>query len=95
MTIQAPDIKPGYPSKGKRLGPAWRDLWSALADSGDYQDGRALATPIAIRHDLAPATLVAVLSRAALAGLLEKEGRNVISGRGNRKRTHYRIKADV
>ncbi len=87
----APDITPGYPSKGAKVGPAWNEAYNALRTANDFQDGRALANEIAPRHDLDPATLIAILSRAALAGLLDKEPRPVASRRGNRNRTHYRV----
>ncbi len=96
-TPEAPDIPgtPGYPGKGKRLGPAWRELWGRLAaDPSTYQDGPELCREIAPAHRLASSTLVAVLSRAAAAGLLEREYRRVeTGGRGPRTRAHYRIKA--
>lgn len=85
----APDITPGYPSKGEKVGPAWNEIYAALR-SPDYQDGRALADEIAPKHGLAPGTLVAILSRAAQKGLLDKEGRMVPGRRGPRTRTHYR-----
>ena len=49
---------------------------------------------MAPKHDLAPATLVALLSRAAKAGILEKDHRPVQSKRGTRSRTFYRIPTD-
>jgi DNA-binding MarR family transcriptional regulator len=91
-TKSVPDISPGYPSNGAKLGPAWAAVWRALDRKGeDYTDGRELAAKVADRYDLKPSTLVAVLSRAALAGLLDKEGRPVTTGRGQRIRTFYRI----
>lgn len=84
----------GYPATTGPLGKAWAEIWNALEDAPDHLDGRALADKVAPKYGLVPATLVAVLSRAAHVGLLEKEARNVSSGeRGMRKRTHYRIKA--
>ena len=92
MTMQtAPDITPGYPSKGEKVGPAWNEIYAALVAANDFQDGRTLANEIAPRHDLNPATLIAILSRAALAGLLDKQPRPVASKRGMRNRTHYRV----
>jgi hypothetical protein len=95
--IDAPDIpnpawpKGGYPTKGAKLGPAWRAIWSTMAQADDFLDGRELAGLVARKHDLAPATLVALLSRAAAAGILAKELRPVTSTRGARNRTFYRI----
>jgi hypothetical protein len=96
MTKTAPDLTPGYPSKGPQIGPAWIDIWRALGRAGDeYQDGTELAAKYAAKYDLAPATLVALISRAAKAGFLEKELRSVDSGRGPRTRSFYRIKDGV
>jgi hypothetical protein len=94
-TLTAPDLTPGYPSKGPKLGPAWNALYRALARGEDFQDGRVLAHKIAPKHDLDPATLVALLSRAAKAGILDKEPRPVMTQRGFRSRTHYRVHADA
>jgi hypothetical protein len=100
MTItvkSAPDIpnpaypKGGYPTKGAKLGPAWSAIWRKLNRADDYLDGRELADQVAPKHDLAPATLVALLSRAAKAGILQKELRPVQTKRGARDRTFYRI----
>lgn len=95
---KAPDIpnpawpKGGYPSKGKRLGPAWDAIWRALERSPVTPlDGKELADKVAAKTELAPATLVALLSRAAAAGILTKEGREVQTGRGPRTRMFYRI----
>lgn len=93
----APDIpnpaypRGGYPTGGAKLGPAWAEIWKRLSNADDYLDGRILADKVALRHDLAPATLVALLSRAAKADVLAKELRPVKSGRGTRSRTFYRI----
>jgi hypothetical protein len=92
MTTQtAPDITPGYPSKGRKLGPAWVSIWQLLGQAQDALDGRELAEDVSGQHDLAPATLVALIQRAAKAGILTREPRAVASGRGDRTRTFYRI----
>ena len=102
--IGVPDISPGYPSKGKKLGPAWSTMWTVLAESGtEFQDGKELAIETAKRYKLVPATLQAVLARAAVAGLLDREIRPVGTSvrkagaravyAGYRSRVHYRIKA--
>jgi hypothetical protein len=98
-TLTAPDIpnptwpNGGYPSKGVKLGPAWLAMWRKLGKAGDeFLDGRSLAESVAPGHELAPATLIALLSRAAKAGLLEKDSRMVKGTRGMRPRTFYRIK---
>ena len=79
MTTQtrAPDISPNYPSKGRKLGPAWARIWSMLDNALVPLDGKELADTVAAEQDLAPATLVALLSRAASAGLLTKEPKDV------------------
>ena len=95
VTSTAPLIDPenNYPSPDYQVGRAWVDVWARLQESTDALDGRVLADEIAPVHDLVPATIVGVLSRAATAGLLTKEGRTVLTGRGTRVRTFYRIKA--
>jgi hypothetical protein len=95
-TRTVPDISPGYPSKGAQLGPAWTKIWRALERSGsEFQDGHELAARVAKTTGLAPATLVALISRAAKAGLLEREARQVkvkiVKRSGMRTRTFYRI----
>lgn len=98
-TVTAPDLTPGYPSAGPKLGPAWTALYNALVDaartSDPFLDGQELSASIAPDYGLADATLVALLSRAAKAGVLAREGRPVRTGRGMRTRTHYRVTADV
>lgn len=104
--IKAPDIpnpaypQGGYPSKGRKLGPAWTRMWSLLDKALVPLDGTELAETVAVEMDLAPATLVAVLGRAAKAGLLVKEPKDVKIERGSaarpmrdttRTRMHYSI----
>jgi hypothetical protein len=93
--LTAPDITPGYPSKGRKLGPAWVSIWQQLSQAEDALDGRELAEDISGQHDLAPATLVGLIQRAAQAGILNREPREVASGRGPRTRTFYRIAPKV
>lgn len=81
----------GYPSKGRRIGPAWREVWAALTAASDWLDGCKLAESVAPKHDLAPATVLVLVSRAAKAGVLERTHRTVMGPRGPRPRTHYRI----
>lgn len=103
IDAKAPEIYPGYPYR-RRVFPAWQAAWDLMRQGGDeYQDGKTLAGRVAARHGLAPGTMQAVLTRAANAGLLERETRAVKicmrSGDGPdrlhdsvRKRTFYRIK---
>lgn len=87
-----PDISPGYPSKGARLGPAWEHIWRILETDGGYLDGHELAETAAQATGLAPSTLVALISRAGRAGILERRPKPVQTQRGNRMRTFYKIK---
>jgi len=102
----APDFNPGYPSKGALLGPAWQHVWTELQrDPEVWRDGRELATTAAEAVGAQPATVVALISRAAYADLLDREGRLVEvdihtrdadghvtkKRRGKRNRTFYRI----
>lgn len=95
MTTAAPDLTPGYPSKGTKLGPAWERLWveldKASQEPDPYVEGRALALKVATDYGLNPSTLTALLSRAAKADLLKRDHRYVTGARGNRMRTHYAI----
>jgi hypothetical protein len=95
-TLTAPDITPGYPSKGKKIGRGWRAAWKAMEEApGEFLDGWELATAAAQGISLAPVTLVAVIRRAANAGLLEREERpvrvKILDREGTRKRMFYRI----
>lgn len=90
----APDITEGYPSKGRKVGPAWNALWEALRGE-DYQDGRELSARIAAEYEVQQATLVAMLSRAHTAGLLDKDIRMVKGTRGDRPRSFYKIAETV
>lgn len=98
-TVTAPDLTPGYPSRGPKLGPAWTALWSHLLTasrtSDPFLDGQELSTEVAPDYGLAPSTLVALLSRAAKAGVLTREGRPVQTSRGTRTRTWYKVPSDV
>jgi hypothetical protein len=98
MTSKTPPmLTDNYPAPGTRLGQGWAALWAELAKASrrvdPYLDGRELAEELAPAHDLNPSTLVALLSRMAKGGILEREGRPVQTGRGSRNRTHYRIPA--
>lgn len=115
MTLhtKAPDIpntawpRGGYPSKGKRLGPAWESIWRALERANDFLDGKELAEKVAGKTGLTASTLTALMSRAAAADILEKDSRPVTvqvelarskthpKGKvinSTRTRTFYRIK---
>jgi len=65
-------------------------MWARLS-TAEAIDGRVLAETVAPKHDLAPATLVALLQRFAQYGYLTREAKLVEVGRVHRTRTHYRI----
>jgi hypothetical protein len=102
LTLKAPDLTPGYPSKGPKLGPAWSAVWAELAKAArrkdPYVDGRVLAESLAAEFELDPATLVGMLSRFAKAGILDRQPRKVtvqiLHRSGKRTRTFYRINTD-
>lgn len=69
MIEQAPDINPGYPSAGERLGPAWASLWRHLGD-GCWHRTKAL-TGLSADLGIAPSTVSNLVRQAAAKGLLE------------------------
>lgn len=90
-TLAAPDLTPGYPSKGARLGPAWEDAWAEFTKApGEWLDGASVWTEVAERHDLSPLTLRGLMFRMASKGHLEREARMVKGDHGFRSRTHFR-----
>jgi hypothetical protein len=92
-TKTAPDLSPGYPSRGAKIGPAWTAVWAELSKSpGEWRDGRVLWMDIAPRYGLASETLRALMFRMASGGILESESRQVQTARGKRSHTHFRIK---
>lgn len=103
---QAPDIWEGYPSNGRRIGPAWAAMWERLevnrADEG-YLDGRELAQEVAEagvmvkgkHRTMSPETLTNLLQKAANYGLLERTYREGSGTRGRRTRAWYRIKREA
>lgn len=99
-TIIAPDLTPGYPSKGAKLGPAWAELWKALQDATEPLDGRALTEQVAPRHGLEPSTLNALLSRMKRANIIHGQPKSVdvevrmkdgSTRQSKRVRTHYAL----
>lgn len=80
-----------YPDPGTRLGAAWKEAYEMIVESGeDGVDGYTVAEQVAPKHDLVPATLIALFTRMATAGKLRRDHRPVETTRGSRKRTHYR-----
>lgn len=91
-TVTVPDLTPGYPSKGTKVGPAWTEAWSRMSDrAGEWLDGRELVEDIAPKHGLSPLTLRGILFRAAAKGLIQSEPRKVSTPRGPRVRTQFRV----
>jgi hypothetical protein len=105
IEIKAPDFTPGYPSRGKKLGPAWQDIYAQLAQNPErLHDGQQLTGSAAAEHDLSMQTLRVLMSRAARYGVLLREQRPVdshvvrttksgkrTSFTATRMHTHYRI----
>jgi hypothetical protein len=90
----APDLTPGYPSQGTKIGPAWTDIWTELAQApGVWRDGQEVWTGISERYGLNPGTLRGLMFRMAAGGILESKSRLVLTAKGHRSRTHFRIKA--
>lgn len=90
-TLNAPDLTPGYPSKGARLGPAWSEAWAEFTKyPEEWRDGMELWTRIAARHELHPDSLRALLYRMAKAGILERKTGQVITDKGKRTRAQFR-----
>ena len=106
-TSEAPDLTPGYPSKGPRLGPVWKDVWAELQASPEtWRDAWVLADRLAPAYDLEPLSVVQLMSRMATGGILERVRRPVqttitrtqngkaTTRDGLRLRSHYRINAE-
>ena len=111
ITTEAPDFplrgprsKP-YPSGGKKLGPAWRDVWTVLLREPDkFVDAWVVADHIAASYGLAPLSIVQLMSRATEVGILERVHKQVVTTvtrthkgvpttrEAVRLRSHYRIK---
>jgi len=92
-TTTAPDLTPGYPSKGARVGPAWAAVWAELSkDPDEWRDGHALWMDVAPRFQLSTETLRGIMFRMASKGHLESESRKVPTARGVRSHTYFRIK---
>jgi hypothetical protein len=81
-TTTAPDLTPGYPSGGAK-------------SPGEWRDGHTLWMDVAPRFQLSHETLRALMFRMAAGGHLESEIRQVVTARGKRSHTHFRIKANV
>jgi len=85
---------PVHPQRANRIGPAWADAWAYLIEHKDeWTDGVELARSIGEQHNLSPDTLIGLFTRMATAGHLKRHHSTVVSTRGGRKRTHYRIQS--
>lgn len=89
---RAPDWKPGYPSTGERIGPAWAAMWAAMPD-GEWVDAFDLAIVGAEAGGILPGTARNLLFPAAQHGLVEPEAR--YDEAVKRWRTWYRRTARV
>lgn len=74
-TEQAPDFNPGYPSNGRRLGPAWQRIWAVLRTGPAI--GVELAADPVIRaagteYEIAVPTVLTLLQQAHKHGLLDR-----------------------
>ena len=91
-TVTAPDLSPGYPSKGTKLGPAWSETWARMSErEGEWFDGRTLTEEIAPKHGLSPLTMRGLLFRMAAGGVIESEPKKVKTKMGIRTRTAFRV----
>lgn len=91
-TATAPDLTPGYPSRGAKIGPAWNETWARLSENpGEWVDGTELWKEVSERHELSPHTLRALMFRMAAGGVIESSPRKVATPRGIRTRTAFRM----
>lgn len=90
--VPIPGYETGYPSPTRRLGKAWAFAWTKLTSAdGEFLDGTELAAVAARKAGLEASTIISFLTRAATAGVLEREHRTVAGKRGPRRRTFYRV----
>ncbi len=88
----APDLTPGYPSKGGKIGPAWGAVWAELSKNPkEWRDGHTIWVNVATQFQLSPETVRALMFRMASGGRLESETHQMVTARGKRARTHFRI----
>ena len=81
-----------YPDPATNLGKAWAAAWAELsAASPEWLDGVELAKRSAPVSGLAAVTMVTLFTRAATAGVLERDHRPAPTTRGIRQRTFYRV----
>lgn len=69
---QAPDFEGnGYPGTGEKIGPAWRAMWSAMAD-GEWRSSVSLASVACEAAPVVTGTALNLLHSAARCGVIEK-----------------------
>ena len=92
-SVPVPGYSTGYPDNRQNVGRAWSHAWNAMRAAGpEYLDGNLIAKDAAESvSKLKPVTVLALLSRARRAGLLEVEHRQVAGERGVRRRSFYRL----
>jgi Fe2+ or Zn2+ uptake regulation protein len=82
--METPDITPGFPSKGERIGPAWETMYGLLVRATKPMDTQSLAqVASAIHPDVSVETARSLLHSAARAGLVTRTPHYV----GGRTRT--------
>jgi hypothetical protein len=90
MDTEAPDFKTGYPSRGERIGPAWKVIWKSLPPRG-WVVGVDMARSLAESVDLHPTTIKNLLWGACRAGHLEKKIVTKKSGKITRNVVCYQV----
>lgn len=88
--MDAPNFVKNYPLSGERIGPLWRELWSALAD-GVPMSATLLAERFAARHRVADGTVKGLLWNAAKYGHLERAYRNDETKLRTRRVYYHRV----
>jgi hypothetical protein len=88
METRPPNFRGRYPLAGEKIGPAWSIIWRRLSRNF-YTDGLTLAGDVTQVCDVAPRTVLNLLTRARALGILEVTYR-VPKGRA-RKTAHYRV----
>lgn len=78
--FSAPQIRGDFPLAGARTGPAWRHLWSRLAD-GTPHIGRDLARDVAEIYGLTINSVQSLLAQGAQVGLLERQIERIPRGK--------------
>lgn len=95
----APDLTFRYPSKGKKIGPAWQAAWNQLLqarkDGEGWVDGTDILSKIDPKLEMSPDTLRALLYRMVNGDILERDVMVVDTDKGPRAHTHFRIREEA